>query len=92
MIKITKRDNEYMEDGYSYINSMEMVNKGVDMLFELIRTGVGDNIPQSLENLTNLEALDISRKQLSADAGHPLIVPLAAQTRLLTFAASENKI
>ncbi|KAF2591938.1 hypothetical protein F2Q70_00039598 [Brassica cretica] len=43
MIKITKRDNEYMEDGYSYINSMEMVNKGVDMLFELIRTGVGDN-------------------------------------------------
>ena len=52
MIKITKRDNEYMEDGYSYINSMEMVNKGVDMLFELIRTGVGG---MTFQEITFLE-------------------------------------
>ncbi|CAN6899271.1 unnamed protein product [Brassica oleracea] len=36
-----------MGDGYS-TNSMEMVNKGVDMLFELIRTDFGVTDSQTI--------------------------------------------
>ncbi|KAL0854919.1 hypothetical protein Bca101_060071 [Brassica carinata] len=70
MINITKRVSEYMEDGYSYINSMEMVNKGVDMLFELIRTDFGGidfsgnnfsgKIPESIGLLKGLRLLNLS--------------------------------
>uniref|UniRef100_M4DWX8 Leucine-rich repeat-containing N-terminal plant-type domain-containing protein n=1 Tax=Brassica campestris TaxID=3711 RepID=M4DWX8_BRACM len=66
---LTKRSSEYMGDGYS-TNSMEMVNKGVDMLFELIRTDFGGidfsgnnfvrKIPESIWSLKGLRLLNLS--------------------------------
>ncbi|CDY08885.1 BnaC08g11150D [Brassica napus] len=58
--------------------------------------GFTNNIPQSLANLTNLEALDLSRNKLSAcpqcNKESPTYCLLSAQTRLIAFAASENKL
>ncbi|XP_018448995.2 receptor-like protein 30 [Raphanus sativus] len=93
----TKRDTEYMGDGYS-TNSMEMVNKGVDMLFELIRTDFGGidfsgnnfsgKIPESIGLLKGLRILNLSSNGFTSSIPQSL----ANLTNLEALDLSRNQL
>ncbi|WZZ79397.1 hypothetical protein YC2023_099969 [Brassica napus] len=86
-----------MGDGYS-TNSMEMVNKGVDMLFELIRTDFGGidfsgnnfsgKIPESVGLLKGLRLLNLSSNGFTNNIPQSL----ANLTNLEALDLSRNKL
>lgn len=72
MTMLTEYGEGYMEDGYPYHISMEMVNKGVYMLFELIRT--------------DFRAIDFSGNKFSGEI--PTFVGLLKGLRLLNLSGN----